>query len=260
MLELYHWEPNSFYLKPLVALAEKGVVYTARYFDPTQFEQFSAAFPLDVESRLHLEREGPVLVHDGTIISSSYFLLEYIAETFPGPALLPADPYDRYRARAWGQISALSLASAVSALGCARYLAPALRSRPPERVRSQIDAIEPLERRAAWAAVLDGGTEAQLAAARNQLAGPVSRIEAALAASPWLAGAQYSIADIDVFAMLMGLPELAPGAVGASASPHIMSFLQRMRARPAVRAALALSRTGQPEQAYVPGSEPPRWG
>jgi GSH-dependent disulfide-bond oxidoreductase len=260
MLELYHWEPNTFYLKPLVALAEKGVAYTARYFDPTQFEQFGAAFPLDVESRLHLEREGPVLIHDGALISSSYFLLEYIAEAFPGPALLPADAYDRYRARAWGQISALSLASAVSALGCARYLAPILRSRPVDSLRSQIDAIEPLERRAAWAAVLEGGAEAQLAAARNQLAGPVGRIEATLANSPWLAGAQYSIADIDVFAMFMGLPELAPDLLSATASPHIMAFLQRMRARPAVRAALALSRTGHPEQAYVPGSEPSRWG
>jgi glutathione S-transferase/GST-like protein len=260
MLELYHWEPNTFYLKPLVALAEKGVSYSARYFDPTQFEQFGAVFPLDVESRLHLEREGPVLVHDGTIISSSFFLLEYIAEAFPGPALLPADAYDRYRARAWGQISALSLASAVSALGCARYLAPILRSRPADSVRSKIDAIEPLERRAAWTAVLDGGAEAQLAAARSQLAAPVARIEAALAVSPWLAGAQYSIADIDVFAMLTGLPELAPSLVSASASPHIMAFLQRMRARPAVRAALALSRTSRPEEAYVPGPESSRWG
>src|ERR1700689_3421574 len=127
MLELYHWEPNTFYLKPLIALAEKAAPYTSRYFDPTKFEQFAAEFPIDVESRLHLEREGPVLVHDGTIISSSFFLLEYIAEALPGPSLLPSNAYDRYRARAWGQISALSLASAVTALGCARYLAPALR-------------------------------------------------------------------------------------------------------------------------------------
>jgi glutathione S-transferase/GST-like protein len=260
MLELYHWEPNTFFLKPLVALAEKAAIYTSRYFDPTQFEQFAAGFPLDVESRLHLEREGPVLVHDGTIISSSFFLLEYIAEAIPGPALLPEDPYDRYRARAWGQISALSLASAVSALGCARYLAPILRQRPVNAVRSQIEAIEPPERRAAWAAVLQDGAEAQLAGARKQLAVPVARIESALAGSPWLAGAQYSIADIDIFAMLMGVPELAPDVVSVSASPHTMAFLQRMHARPAVRAALALSRTGRPAEAYVPGSEPSRWG
>ena len=25
MLELYHWEPNIFFLKPMLALAEKGI-------------------------------------------------------------------------------------------------------------------------------------------------------------------------------------------------------------------------------------------
>ncbi len=261
MLELYHWEPNSFFLKPLIALAEKAAPYTARYFDPTSFEQFGADFPGDVESRLHLEREGPLLVHDGTIVCSSFFLLEYIAEALPGPSLLPADAYGRYRARAWGQISALSLASAVTALGCARYLAPALRLRAPELLRAQIQSIAPLERQAAWWAVVeDGDDSGKLDAARNRLAAPVKRIEAALASSPWLAGADYSIADIDVFAMLTGLPELAPNLVSQSESPHIMAFLQRVRARPAVHAALALSRTGRPAEAFVPGAEPPRWG
>ena len=151
MPELYHWEPNIFYLKPMVALAEKGVDYHSHYFDPTNFEQFGAAFPHDVESQLQLEREGPLLLHDGAIIASSFFMLEYIAETFPGPSLLPTDAYDRYRMHAWGQVIALSVASAVTTLGCARYLAPALRTRAAEPLRSQIAAIEPLERRQAAA-------------------------------------------------------------------------------------------------------------
>jgi hypothetical protein len=33
-----------------------------------------------------------------------------------------------------------------------------------------------------------------------------------------------------------------------------------MRERRAVREALALSKTGKPQQAFVPGSEPSRWG
>jgi hypothetical protein len=60
--------------------------------------------------------------------------------------------------------------------------------------------------------------------------------------------------------MLSTLPELAPDLVSQSASPHIMAFLQRVQSRPAVRAALALSRTGRPEQAFVPGPEASRWG
>ena len=103
MLELYHWEPNGFYLKPLIALEEKGATFTSRWFDPTSFEQTADGFPSSVESRLTLEREGPLLVADGEVISSTFFMLEYIAESVPGPALMPEGAYDRYRARAWGQ-------------------------------------------------------------------------------------------------------------------------------------------------------------
>ncbi len=260
MLELYHWEPNTFFLKPLVALAEKGVEFRGCYFDPTNFEQFGPDFPANVESRLQLEREGPVLVHDGAIISSSFFMLEYIAETFPGPTLLPAGAYDRYRMHAWGQQIALSLANTVTTLGCARHLAPALRARPAAPLRARIASIEPLERRSAWAALLDADLEGAVRAARERLAVPVRRIEAALANSVWLTGAEYSIADIDAFALLLVLPALAPQLVNAAETPRILEFLARMRARPAVRAALTHSRTGRPEESFVPGPEASRWG
>ena len=259
MLELYHWEPNSFFLKPMIALAEKGVEFRSCYFDPTNFEQFNPDFPGNAESGLQLEREGPVLVHDGAIISSSFFMLEYIAEAFPGPRLLPADAYQRYRMHAWGQQTALSLASPVTSLGCARYLVPALQARATT-LRVRLATIEPLERRATWAALLEAEQGGAVSAARGRLRLPLDRIEAALADSPWLTGPEYSIADIDAFAMLMALPTLAPDVVNAAATPRILDFLARMRARPAVCAALAHSRTGRPQEAFVPGPEASRWG
>ena len=201
-----------------------------------------------------------MLVHDGAIISSSFFMLEYIAEAFPGPTLLPAAAYDRYRMHAWGQLIALTLASTVTTLGCTRYLAPALHARPAAALRAQFASIEPLERRATWSALLEAERDSALSAALGRLALPVKRIEAALAACTWLAGPEYSIADIDAFAMLLALPVLAPDVVNAAATPRILDFLVRMRARPAVRAALTHSRTGRPEQAFVPGPEASRWG
>ncbi|HEY6452279.1 MAG TPA: glutathione S-transferase family protein [Steroidobacteraceae bacterium] len=260
MLELYHWEPNGFFLKPLIALAEKGEPYTAHYFDPTSFEQFRSGFPISSEAGLHLEREGPVLVDGGTVIASSFFLLTYVAEAVAGPALLPQAAYDRYRVMAWGQKIALAVAGPVSTLGCARYLSPVLRARPSSALRAQLGAIEPLERRAAWAAVLEDDQDGAVAAARRRLATPLRQIETALTGARWLAGAEYSIADIDAFAMLAPLPALIPELVGQNSTPHIMEFLGRMRARPAVRAALALARTDHPEQAFVPGPESSRWG
>jgi glutathione S-transferase len=89
---------------------------------------------------------------------------------------------------------------------------------------------------------------------------PVQRVEDALAKSAWLTGAAYSIADIDAYAMLSVMPDLAPELVNAQATPRIVEFLNRMRERRAVRDALAMSKTGKPHEAFVPGAEPSRWG
>jgi GSH-dependent disulfide-bond oxidoreductase len=261
MIELYHWEPNVYYLKPLVALKEVRAPFTSRYFDPTSFEQSSPSFPQSTESALNLEREGPILVDGVTVLASSFFILEYIAEAFPAASLYPGDSYERYRARAWGQFTALQLAPAVCALGCAKYLAPALASRDAQQLQARIARIEPTERRAAWMAVLDGSyNEKTLATIRERLQMPVKRFEDALVKTPWLAGSQYSIADIDAFAMLSPLPELAPQTVNPRAAPRVMQFLERVRERPAVQQALALARTPRPQEAFVPGAEPSRWG
>jgi glutathione S-transferase len=261
MLALYHSEPNTFSLKPLIALAEKQAEFVSHPFDPLRFEQFAPDFPRSVESGLQLEREGPVLVHDDTVISSSFFMLEYIAEALPGIELLPGNAYEHYRTRAWGQYLGLQLGPGVSALGCAKYLAPALRQLDAAQLRARIEHIEPQERRAAWLAVIDGSySEQVLARTREQLKIPVKRVEGALAKSPWLAGASYSIADIDAFSMLTTLPDLAPEVVSETSTPRLVQFLNRVRERAAVKAALAYSRTGKPHQAFVPGGEPSRWG
>jgi glutathione S-transferase len=260
MLELYHWEPNTYFLKPLVALHEKAAPFTSRWFDPTAFEQFSPGFPGNTESALQLEREGPILRHDGAVISSSFFLLEYLNDAVPGINLCPGDAYGQYRERAWGQVLA-AVGAGVSVLGCAKYLAPVLRQSGSAALAAHLQSIEPLERRQAWAAVTDGTYDAAaLAAIRERLRVPVKRIESALRENAWLAGREYSIADIDAFSLLNSLPLLAPDVVNHSDTPRTLEFLERMRARPAVQASLALSRSGKPQEAFVPGPEASRWG
>ena len=257
MLELYHWEPNGVFLKPLIALEEKAARFESRWFDPTAFEQLAPSFPASTESRLTLEREGPILIADGTVIASTFFMLEYIAEAVPGPSLAPRSPWERYRARAWGQFLGLSLGATTSALGCARYLAPVLAGRDQAALRAQIDRIEPVERRAAWLAVIEGHDEGAL---RQRLAMPIARLEASLAKDAWLAGDDYSIADIDAYALVDPLRDLAPEIVNVTQTPRLVEWLGRINERPAVRAARAHSRSRRPEHAFVPGVEPSRWG
>ena len=261
MLELYTSEPNTFFLKPLIALAEKRAACTLHYFDAGAFDQFEQGFPADVESHLQLEREGPLLVHDGTLICSTFFMLEYLAEVLPGVPLMPTQPYAAYRARAWGQFLGLQFGSIVPQLGCLRYLRPRLLQLDQKMLAARIAAIEPLERRAGWQNLLvNPAGEAELAALRERLRAPLARVEKALGETPWLAGPEYSIADIDAFAMLRVLPNLAPGQLNPAATPRIVAFLERIAQRPAVLSALASARTAHPEQHFVPGVEAARWG
>lgn len=261
MLELYTSEPNTFFLKPLIALAEKRAAFTIRYFDATAFEQFADGFPADLESGLQLEREGPLLVHDGTIISGSFFMLEYISEALTGPSLIPADAYDAYRARAWGQFLGATLGSSVPVLGVAKYLQPQFAKLDPDRLDRRIAAIEPIERRAGWQALRDGTyTAGHLQSARDRLIVPVARIEKALCEGPWLAGPAFSVADIDAYPMLCVLPDLAASVVNAESTPRITEYVARIAARDSVREALRAARTPHPERQFVPGIEASRWG
>jgi glutathione S-transferase len=261
MLELFTSEPNTFFLKPLVALLEKRVPFTPRWLDTDTLEHFALDHSDEVEARLHLEREGPLLRHDGTLISGSWFMLEYIAETLPGEDLLPVAAFDRYRARASAQFLGAQLGSLVPILGCMKYVAPRLAKMDRAALDARLAAVEPIERRSSWLALVDGTYTPQiLETARERLAFPLARVEKTLADGPWLAGARYSIADIDAFAMLRCLPELVPDLVNARDTPRVLDFLVRVEARPAVQAALATSRSGKPARQFVPGVEPSRWG
>lgn len=95
---------------------------------------------------------------------------------------------------------------------------------------------------------------------QRKLALGVGRIEEALGASQWLAGSSYSLADVDAFAICNSLTSLASDVVNDVASPRLVAWLKRIRERPAVKTALAMSRTGKPQEAFAPGPEHSRWG
>jgi glutathione S-transferase len=89
-------------------------------------------------------------------------------------------------------------------------------------------------------------TEDQVHNARERIEAGVRRIEAALADSDWLVGGAYSIADINSFALAHTLPRLLPDLVNETRTPRTKAWLDRIGARPAVKAALATRRkTGE---------------
>ncbi|MDB5717740.1 MAG: glutathione S-transferase, partial [Sphingomonas bacterium] len=240
---LYHGEPNLYSLKPLIALEEKGASYERRPIGAMPLERAVPDYPATMEQRINLEREGPVLIDGETRIVSSFFLLEYIAEAVDGPALIPDGALGRYNLRAIGQTVAGLIAPFVSQLGLARYPLPA---------GGDFGDVEPEERRAAWLQASSPGAAGTGDA--DRLRPTLARLDALLArgGGDWFER-RYSIADIDVFAMIRNLPDLAPGLLDET--PALAGLVARMEARPAVQRALALGWGGEAARAFLPGPE-----
>jgi glutathione S-transferase len=261
MLELYHWEPNAAFLKPLIALKEKGLDFKSHYVDVLDFRSRQNGAPSNAESRHCLEGEGPILVNGRAIISDSHFINLYLDDAFPEKSLQPSDAMGRWRIQAIGRFFGEVLAPAVSTLGCHAYLSPALKKRDRRDLDAYVVTLESLERRQAWRdAAADNYTTELIDDSRRKVSIAIKRIEDTLGASPWLVGDSYSLADIEAFSLTNGLGKLTPELVTEKTCPRMIAWLNKIRARPAVKAALAMSKSGKPDECYVPGPEHSRWG
>lgn len=237
-LELYHYEPSANSMKPLLCLAEKGTPYESHYIDLHNFEQHSERFVA-----LNPNGQVPVLVHDGAVITESTVINEYLDEVFPDVRLIPEDPVLRARMRVWNKFVDEYFCPALSLIGWS-VLIPKIAARLKSGELDEALKKVPLEeQRQKWrTAATEAFTKEQLDDARRKVGVSIERMERVLEKSDWLAGNDYSLADVNTYSMASGTYRLIKDAMNETKTPRAVEWLQRMDARPAVKAALATSR------------------
>jgi glutathione S-transferase len=97
------------------------------------------------------------------------------------------------------------------------------------------------EQREKWRTARSGFSESDLANATRKVQVAVGKVEQQLARTPWLAGDMYTLADINFFAHCgIAVNRLFPEMEVAKRAPRLMEWVERVKARPGVKEALAM--------------------
>jgi glutathione S-transferase len=233
---LYHAEPMSNSLKVLQAVHEKGVPFESRYVDLTRFEQHAPAY-----LKINPAGQVPTLVHNGRVLTESTVINEYIDRVFDGSPLRPPDPYDEAQMRVWTKYVDEVFRPALSFLAWDRLIPGLVRSLGEDEFERRLARIPLADKRDKWELAAKGGfTDRERAAWGRQLAETAERVETALDGHDWLVADIFTLADIAVFAMAVSMPHSHPDLWNAERTPRATAWLNRMRTRPGVAAALEM--------------------
>lgn len=142
-MKLYNYFRSSASFRVRIALALKGLDYTYLPIHLVKGEHRNAAF-----AQIAADQLVPVLEVDGVRLSQSMAIIEYLDETHPTPALLPATPLARARVRALAQMVACEI-HPINNLRVLRYLVHELKVDEDAKnawyhhwVRSGLEAFE----------------------------------------------------------------------------------------------------------------------
>ena len=246
-LKYYHAEPLANSLKSMVPLKEKGLAYESIYVDLHKFEQHSDWFVA-----INPEGQVPVLDHDGTIITHTTVINEYLEDAFPdaqpdsGP-LRPRSPLGAARMRYWNKFVDEHVMNHVSMHGWHRLVGVIARNIDEGTFEELLSHIPLPDQRKKWATARSGFSEADLQNASEKIDYALAKVEKQLGETAWLAGDAYTLADINFYSHCgMMVERMFPEKDVAKTCPRVVVWRERMSALPAFAEAIKSEDRTQP--------------
>lgn len=187
---------STFVRTARMACAEKGVSHAVEEVD----------FRAEEYRRLHPFNKVPAMRHGDFILYETGAICRYVDRAFAGPPLQPQDTKALARMDQWmSAVNDYVYTVMIEEICWERLVVP-----------------------------MEGGQpdEAKIAAAVPKLIEQIAIFERALENSPYLAGAEMSLADLALFPILVYVKATPEGQAALPKAPALMAWFARMAARP----------------------------
>jgi glutathione S-transferase len=233
-LFLYHAPPSVCAMKVRLVLAEKGLPWEGRLLDLRRGDQFEPEY-----RKLNPNAVVPTLMHGGRVVIESTVIAEYIEDAFPSPSLMPGDPFGKAVARFWMKKIDDYLHGACATLTFAIAFRPILLKKSPEELEARFAAIpDPAMRERQRQALLHGLDAPHGPPALRAYDKFIGEMDESLAASPYLAGDSYSLADAAATPYIDRAAMLALNGLWMGRRPRVTDWFERVRQRESFDAAI----------------------
>jgi glutathione S-transferase len=235
MIELYHHGSSVCAAKVRLTLAEKQLEWKGHYIDILKGGQFASSYV-----RLNPKAVVPTLIHDDKPILESTVICEYLDEVFPDRPLKPASARERAEMRIWTKAVDELLHPMCAEITFAASHRHTVARLGPEGVTKFLESTPPISVTGAWherkKVIVTMGFEAPgIARAYLLYDGFLQRMEERLRGSPWLAGPNFSLADIALAPYVTRLDMLSMSGMWAEKRPHLTEWFERIKSRPSYK-------------------------
>jgi glutathione S-transferase len=200
MIKLYDFKSSPNCQRVKIVLAEKNLPYEIVPVDLRAQAQKTPDY-----LKLNPYGKVPVLTDDDTVLYESCIINEYLEEKYPNPPLLPKEPGEKAKARI------------LVDYGMAHF------DSPYQKLRIEL-MKDPKEQNQQ---VIDG--------AKNDLKKLLQRFESELGDQQYLTG-DFSLVDADLLPRFTRLEGF--GVLPDPSLPRFGKYMERMKARPSVKAVL----------------------
>ena len=230
MLTLYHQWSSVCSQKVRFALEEKGLAWESRHVDLFKFENWEPEYV-----KLNPRGVVPTLDDDGRVVVDSNVIVEYLEDAYAEVPLRPGDAPGRAIMRLWmKKADDVAHPSVVQASYNLRHLPRLAKHSEEELLAIAARHPDPDLRRQWLRKFKDGVSAEEEALSYERLERLVRQMEEGLAAGPWLAGNDLSLADIALAPYVNRIEVLAhPEVLAPGARPRLAAWWARIQERPA---------------------------